>query len=90
MSQIGTEHDNFGERRRVTILEEGQIDRHSFTSTWRNVASPKTAWLEKAIGLAILPLVAFWLLFSVMIGLGAFIAVSAFQLLGLVFRRRQR
>ncbi len=68
--------------RRRSLHEEDHIDRTTWLMQWRKSDATKTTVLEKAIGLAVLPLILLWtLLFGAML-LGVTMCLLVFQMLG--------
>lgn len=86
MSLIGSVRDGMQDLRKKAINQERSIDRNSEFSHWRMSDATGVSVIERAAGVAIIPVAVFWGLVLLVFGLGIGVSLVSFKLLGRFFR----
>lgn len=86
MSLIGSVRDGMGDLRKKSLSQEQTIDRNGEFSHWRMSDVTRTSIIERGAGLAVMPLIAFWCLLLLVLGIGMSISLLSFKLLSRFFR----
>lgn len=90
MSQVIVTDDNLREKRQFTRQQEMKISTEDMYARWRIANVKQMRPLGLLIGLASLPIVAFWGLLLVLIGFSLSIFTFALQILGKIFGSKNR
>jgi hypothetical protein len=86
MSLIGSVRDEMHELRRKSLAQERTIDRNGEFSHWRMSDATGVSFLERGLGVLILPVFFFWCLLLVLLSLGMSMSLIGFKLLSRLFR----
>lgn len=87
MSQVIVTKDNLQTRRDQSASEEHKIDREGQFDRWRRNDITGFDPIETAAGIAMVPVLAIWWVFSIVVKVAVFVAVVVGRVLGLVVGR---
>ena len=86
MSLIASTPDSMQELRKKSIAQERLIDRNGELNHWKISDATQTTLIEKALGIAVLPLAFFWTFLMASLSLGLAFCLLIFRILGRFFR----
>ncbi len=86
MSQVVVQNDRLKEKRQKTLAEEKGITKDLYFARFRKTSdATKTTMVERVIGLAVLPVAAFWGLLTTILSAGVAFSIGIFRILGSLF-----
>lgn len=86
MSAIGSVRDGMQDLRKKSVTQERSIDRNGEFSHWRMSDATGVSVIERAMGIIVLPVAAFFGLVLVVFSLGIGISLVTFKLMSRFFR----
>lgn len=82
MSQVIVTKDNLQSRRNQTATQEHKIDREGQFNRWRRSDISGFDPIEAAAGVAMLPVLGIWWVFSIVVQVAVFIAIAISKVVG--------
>jgi hypothetical protein len=87
MAGTGVQKFDYDRLQREARASHKKIQLDSYFGKWRMSDATKTTGLERAIGLAIIPIVGLWALILLLITMGMGLATAILKVAGAIFRR---